>query len=65
MSQQIELTEFQQWLGENQKILYASSSKEKKGLFATTRGSYEVWKNNEMILETMQPFNAVEKYNSI
>jgi len=48
-----------------EKVLYASSSTEKKKLYITLRGSYEVWHKGELILETIQPFMAVEKYNEI
>lgn len=53
-----------EWQRDN-KILFASSHKEDKKLYCTLRGSYEVWHKREKILETMQPFTAVEKYNSI
>ena len=56
-----ELIDFQT----NEKVLYASSSKENKQLYITLCGSYEVWHNKEIVLETMQPFVAVEKYNEI
>ena len=56
-----ELIDFQT----NEKVLYASSTKENKQLYITLRGSYEVWHNKEKVLETMQPFTAVEKYNEI
>ncbi len=56
-----ELIDFQT----NEKVLYASSSKENKQLYITLRGSYEVWHDKERILETMQPFVAVKKYNEI
>lgn len=65
MTHRIVLSEFQQWIEKNQKVLYASSSKDKKRLYANTGGAYEVWSNGEKVLETMQPFDAVEKYNSI
>lgn len=48
-----------------EKVLFASSSSEKKKLFCNFRGGYEVWHNNELVFETMQPYNAVEKYNEI
>jgi hypothetical protein len=41
------------------------TSKENKQLYCTLRGSYEVWQNNELVMETMQPFKAVEKYNNL
>mgnify|MGYP003408884806 CR=1 FL=1 len=55
------LREWQQ----EEKVIFASSTKEDKQLYCTLRGSYEVWHKKERVLETMQPFRAVEKYNSI
>lgn len=46
-------------------ILFARSSNESKGLYATLRGSYEVWHKGVKLLETTQPRTAVDKYNSI
>lgn len=60
----VELEELRKWQSE-EKIIFASSSKEDKFLYATLRGSYEVWHKKEKVLETMQPFTAVEKYNLI
>jgi hypothetical protein len=60
----IDLEELREWQSES-KILFANSTKENKQLYCTLRGSYEVWHNKEKVLETMQPFTAVEKYNSI
>jgi len=52
-----------------EKIVYASSwcedKNEDKKLYVTLRGNYEVWSHNEKVFETIQPFNAVEKYNSL
>jgi hypothetical protein len=47
------------------KLLYANSTKENKYLYCNLRGGYEVWHNNEIVLETMQAYDAVVKYNSI
>jgi len=47
------------------KKLFASSTVANKQLYCTLRGSYEVWHNYERVLETMQPFEATEKYNSL
>ena len=55
------LREWQQ----EEKVIFASSTKEDKQLYCTLRGSYEVWHKKERVLETMQSFRAVEKYNSI
>jgi len=55
------LREWQQ----EEKVIFASSTKEDKQLHCTLRGSYEVWHKKEIVLETMQAGKAVEKYNSI
>lgn len=64
MSHQVELEELMKFANE-EKVMFASSSKENKKLFITLRGSYEVWHNGKRVWETMQPFIAVEKYNEI
>ena len=46
-------------------IVFARSREESKGLYATLRGSYEVWHKGVKILETTQPRAAADKYNSI
>ena len=56
-----ELQDFQT----KEKVLFASSSKEQKKLYCTLRGSYEVWQFGVLVLETMQPYSAIEKYNSL
>lgn len=64
MSHQINLDELIKWQLE-EKALFASSSRENKRLYATLRGSYQVFSNNVLVLETMQPASAVDKYNSL
>jgi hypothetical protein len=63
---EINLNDLQKWQQE-EKVLFAyvMTSKENKQLYCTLRGSYEVWQNNELVMETMQPFKAVEKYNNL
>lgn len=39
--------------------------KKHKKLTFTFRGSYKVYSNRELVLETMQPYAAVEKYLSL
>lgn len=56
-----ELQDFQS----KEKVLFASSSKEQKKLYCTLRGSYEIWQYGALVLETMQPNSAIEKYNSL
>ena len=46
-------------------ILFAKSSRENKALYATLRGSYEVWHKGKRLLQTTTPAIAVNKYNSI
>lgn len=60
----IDLEALTEWQSK-EKVIFASSTKEDKQLYCTLRGSYEVWHKKEKVLETMQPFTAVEKYNSI
>ena len=60
----IDLKELQDFQSK-EKVLFASSSKEQKKLYCTLRGSYEIWQYGVLILETMQPNSAIEKYNSL
>ena len=55
-----ELLEFQREEG----VLFASSSKEHKKLYIELRGSYTVYVNKQLVLETMQSKVAIDKYNS-
>lgn len=48
-----------------EKVLFASSSRENKKLFCTLRGVYEVYHKKEKVLETFEAIKAVEMYNSI
>jgi len=48
-----------------QKVVVARAIREDKALYCTLRGSYEVYHKGKKVLETMQPFTAVEKYNNI
>ncbi len=50
---------------QKEKVLFASSSKEQKKLYCTLRGSYEVYHKGEKVIETIQPFVAMEKYNEL
>jgi len=47
-----------------EKVLFASSSKEHKKLYIELRGNYTVYVNKELVLETMQAKVAIDKYNS-
>lgn len=42
-----------------------SVGNKERTLYATLRGGYLVYKNNECIHEGMQIYNALEKYHSI
>lgn len=50
---------------QDEKIIFASSTNGNKQLFATLTGGFEVWHNKKLVLETIQPYLAIEKYNSI
>ncbi len=60
----VDLEALREWQSE-EKVIFARSTKEDKELYCTLRGSYEVWHRKEKVLETMQPFTAVEKYNEL
>ncbi len=62
---QINIEDFQSWLGDNPLILYASSSKEQKRLYATTNGNYEVHCKGKVVWKGSQPFEATRQYNKI
>jgi len=65
MGHQINLEELNTWMNDGQLILFASSSVERKRLYATLRGSFEVHLKGEKVWEGMQSFEAVEQYNKI
>jgi hypothetical protein len=60
----VDLDSLAKWQSE-EKVVFASSSKEKKQLFCTLRGTYEVWVDKKLILETTHPYVAVSCYNEI
>ena len=60
----IELTELQGWL-ETEDVTFASSYRERKSLVATLNGGLKVIVAGKVIWEGIQPFNAVEAYNSV
>lgn len=64
MKHQIDIEGLREWQQE-WKVLYASSSKDQKRFYCTLRGSYEVYHKGEKVLETMQLFTAIEKYNEL
>ena len=66
MKQEIELSEFQQWIENAPEVTYASSfGKINKKLTATIFGGFKVYHNDKCVHEGMQPFSAVEAYNNI
>lgn len=65
MGHQIELSELQYWINSNPMREVASSTKDDKILYATFNGGFEVHKGKEIVHKTMQPYSAVEYYNSI
>ena len=60
----IEVKDLAEWRNE-QRVLFAFSSKEGKKLFANLNGGYEIDVKGVKVFECIQPFQAVEKYNSI
>lgn len=60
----VELEQLREWQQEA-KVLFASSYPIDKQLYATCRGSYEVWHKKELVLKTVVPLIAVKKYNSL
>ena len=64
MRHEIDLKGLQDWMLK-ERVLFASSSKEQKRLYVTLRGSYEVYHKLELMLETMQPNDAIKRYNEL
>ena len=66
MCHKIEIKDLQKFVNEESIIIAdchgINSNKELK---VRLRGGYEVWNNDELLLETMQQNNAVTKYNSL
>lgn len=46
-------------------VLYAKCGVTKKELRLNCNGGIELWHNNTKLLETMQPYTAVEAFNII
>ena len=61
---EIMLEELQQWV-ESEEALYASSSRERKRLTCTLKGTFIVRVAGVVKWQGMQPFSAVEAYNAI
>lgn len=64
MRHKISVKELREWKL-NQKLLYASSSSDKKRLYVTLAGGYEVSSNGRIVYETNLSYEAVEKYNNL
>jgi hypothetical protein len=62
-TQQLEISDFQEWLISNE-ALYAAEGTRKK-LTVTMNGGYNIYHNGEIVYQCMQPYSAIEKYNSI
>lgn len=68
MTHEIKLEDLQAWIEGSPKILFASASGGETGrktLEATINGSFIVTHKGVEVWSGIQPFNAVEKYNSI
>lgn len=60
----VELKELQEWL-QSAELIFASSSRERKKLVAVPTGGFIVYVAGEVKWMGIQPFSAVEAYNSI
>ena len=60
----IELQELQKWVSETE-VLFTSSSREAKRLTTTLNGGLRVIVGKEIVWQGIQPYSAVEAYNSI
>jgi len=65
MRHEVRLRDIQDWIESNPMREIASSTADDKVLYATFKGGFEVHKGKEVVLRTMQPFDAVEAYNNI
>lgn len=63
-SHEIDLEGLQSWL-EEETVTFASSTRERKRLEATLKGRLIITVGGVRVWEGIQPFAAVEKYNSI
>ena len=61
---EIDLESLQEWLI-GAKLLFASSSKERKRLYVSVNGVFFIEHGDKIVWSGMQPFNAVEEYNNI
>ena len=61
---EIDLEGLQSWYDENE-VMFAMSTAERKKLMCSMRGTFRIYVNDKLVWQGMQPFSAVEKYNSI
>lgn len=61
---ELALQPFQEWLNK-QDITYAYDSKTDLRLAITLKGNMVISQNGEVKYQTLQPFNAIEKYNEL
>ena len=65
MTHQIEILDLLEWQKEAKKEFASSRWKINKSLYWTLRWTFEVWLDNEKVLETNLGLSAVAKYNSL
>ncbi len=61
---QIDLDGLIEWKSEA-KLLFASSTKERKKLYCTLNGTFQLEVNGKIIWQGIQCYSAVEEYNKI
>ncbi len=64
MKNDINLAELQEWLSDEE-VTYASSSRERKRLTVSFNGTLKVMVDGKTVWQGIQPFSAVEAYNTI
>jgi predicted Rdx family selenoprotein len=60
----IRLEDLQEWLAAEE-LTFASSTRERKRLVCTTKGTLKVYVAGSLVWQGMQPYSAVEAYNAI
>jgi hypothetical protein len=61
---EINLEDLQKWY-ESEEVTYASSTRERKSLTCTLKGNFIVRVAGSIVWQGVQPFSAVEAYNSV
>jgi hypothetical protein len=64
MKQKIEFEELQKWY-ESEEVTFASSTRERKRLTCTLKGTFIVRVAGNIVWQGVQPFAAVEAYNNV